>query len=57
MSTLAEILHLIDARVAHLGSQLTEATRIGDIASVARIESDIAETTATRTAIAALIEE
>lgn len=53
--TLDDVLALIDRSLAKLGELRNAADIIGDVDQLEQIDARIAETTATRTAIAALI--
>lgn len=52
--TIAEFVRLAENRLAYLGQQQVEAQRIGDAASLARIEAELAEVQQTLTQLRSL---
>jgi hypothetical protein len=52
--TIADLLKLAQARLAHLNGQHADATAIGDSAAIGRLEDEIAETQATISALQSL---
>ena len=53
--TLDDLLSLASARLAHLDAMRAEAARVGDVARVAEIDVEAADTQATLTALLQLI--